>query len=86
MLDSSDSEYRATGAAAFKEGTMIKVKSFTSQIKILETMRELDNLDAQVNRFFSENGIQEVVSVSDTSTTDDTGATIGMIRVVAYKE
>ena len=65
---------------------MIKVKSFTSQIKILETMRELDNLDAQVNRFFSENGIQEVVSVSDTSTTDDTGATIGMIRVVAYKE
>lgn len=64
---------------------MVKVKTFTSEIKILHTMTELENLDEQVNKFIKEKKIKEVISVSDTCTTDDTGATIGIIRVLAYK-
>jgi hypothetical protein len=64
---------------------MVKVKSFTTEVKILHTMNELRELDRQVNRFLEENNIQKVISVSDTSTTGDSGATIGIIRVVAYE-
>jgi hypothetical protein len=38
-----------------------------------------------VNRFIAENGVKKVVSVSDTATTDHSGATIGLIRVLAYE-
>lgn len=64
---------------------MMKVKTFTTALKILNTKRELNDLDEQVNRFIDENNINKVVSVNDTCTTDDTGATIGIIRVVAYE-
>ena len=64
---------------------MVKVKSFTTELKILHTMNELRELDRQVNRFLEENSIQKVISVSDTATTNDSGATIGLIRVVAYE-
>jgi len=63
---------------------MIKVKTFTTEMKIFHARKELDNLDQQVNRFISENGINKVISVSDTCTTDDKGATMGIIRSVAY--
>jgi len=36
-----------------------------------------------VNKFISENNVKRVVSVSDVSTTDDTGRTIGLIRVLS---
>ena len=65
---------------------MIKVKTFTSEIRIFQTMRELENLDMQVNQFLAENKIQKVISVSDTTTTDNTGATIGIVRVLTYEE
>ena len=65
---------------------MIKVKTFTSEIKILRTMTELSNLDQSVNEFIKENKIKRVISVSDTCTTDDTGATIGVIRVLTYEK
>ena len=65
---------------------MIKVKSFTTEIKVFHTKAELDNLDEIVNKFLNENGISNVISVSDSCTTDDSGATIGMIRCVTYQE
>ncbi len=58
---------------------MIKVKTFSNELKIFHTMDELKELDDQVNGFISENGIKDVVSVSDTCTTGD-GSTIGIIR------
>jgi hypothetical protein len=64
---------------------MIKVKTFASPLKIFQARKELDELDAEVNRFIAENKVQKVVSVSDACTSDDTGATIGMIRVIAYE-
>lgn len=64
---------------------MVKVKTFTSELKILHTMNELNNLDKQVNKFIKENKIKKVVSVSDACTTDNSGATIGIIRAVAYE-
>jgi hypothetical protein len=63
----------------------LKVKTFTNELKIFQTMKELAALDEQVNRFIVKNGVKKVISVSDTTTTDNTGATIGLIRVLAYE-
>jgi hypothetical protein len=65
---------------------MVKVKTFTSQLKILAAMKELNDLDDQVNRFIKDNKIQDIISVSDSCTSDETGATMGIIRVVTYRE
>ena len=65
---------------------MIKVKTFTTEIKIFRTVQELKQLDEQVNDFISKQGIKKVISVSDACTTDDKGATIGIIRALAYEE
>ncbi|UCB43450.1 MAG: hypothetical protein JSV77_02050 [Dehalococcoidales bacterium] len=65
---------------------MIKVKTFTSPLKVFHTKQELGQMDEQVNTFLSEKAGRKVISVSDTCTTDDNGATIGIIRVVAYEE
>ncbi|MEE8413289.1 MAG: hypothetical protein V3R96_01940 [Dehalococcoidales bacterium] len=64
---------------------MVKVKTFSTELKIFHTKQEITRLDEQVNKFISDNGIKQVISVSDTSTTDDNGATIGIIRVLAYE-
>ncbi len=64
---------------------MIKVKTFGTEIRPLHTMHELTELDNTVNVFLSERAVKRVVSVSDTATTDDTGETIGLIRVVCYE-
>ncbi|MRR58422.1 MAG: hypothetical protein EG824_09450 [Deltaproteobacteria bacterium] len=64
----------------------IKVKSFGMEIRPMKTMQELDTLDEEVNVFLARNGVKKVVSVSDSSTTDDKGETIGLVRVVAYED
>ena len=64
---------------------MIKVKTFASPLKIFQAKKELEELDAMVNRFIEENKVQNVISVSDTCTTDDSGASIGLVRVIAYQ-
>jgi len=63
----------------------MKVKTFASPLKIFQARKELDELDTTVNKFIEENNVQRIVSVSDACTTDDTGASIGLIRVVAYE-
>jgi hypothetical protein len=65
---------------------MIKVKTFAIPLKIFHAHEELEQLDAQVNAFLADNGVDDVVSVSDTVTTDDKGAAIGLVRVVTYKQ
>ena len=65
---------------------MIKVKSFTTQLKIFHTRNELDKLDKEVSDFIASRGIRKVISISDSSTTGDSGETIGLIRVLAYEE
>lgn len=62
-----------------------KVKTFVTEVKIFQTMKELRDLDEQVNRFIVESGVKKVISVSDMATTDNTGATIGLVRVIAYE-
>jgi hypothetical protein len=64
---------------------MVKVKTFATELKIFHTMKELYDLDEKVNQFIKDNNINKIVSVSDTCTTDDKGATIGVIRVIAYE-
>lgn len=64
---------------------MIKVKTFTSPLTVFQVKAQLENLDDIVNRFIEENNVQKVVSVNDTTTADDSGSSIGIIRVVAYE-
>jgi hypothetical protein len=66
------------------ETAMVKVKTFTNELKPLHTMKELHDLDAQVNSFIEENNVKKIVSVSDTCTSGE-GRTIGIIRVLAYE-
>jgi hypothetical protein len=62
-----------------------KVKTFTTELRIFQTIKELGALDDKVNRFITENKVKKVISVSDATTTDNTGATIGLIRVLTYE-
>lgn len=64
---------------------MVKVKTFTSPLKIFHAKKELEELDSQVNQFIKENSVNKINSVSDACTTDENGATIGIIRVIAYE-
>lgn len=64
---------------------MIKIKTFTSEIKIFETRNELERLDEKVNTYIADYGITRLISVGDTCTTDDNGTTIGIIRTIAYE-
>ncbi|UCD56807.1 MAG: hypothetical protein JSV16_13430 [Candidatus Hydrogenedentota bacterium] len=65
---------------------MVKVKSFGSQFKIFHVTRELKELDEQVNDFIAKNRVKNVISVSDATTTETGGATMGIIRVLTYEE
>ena len=65
---------------------MVKIKTFTSELKVFQTATELVNLDERVNQFREENRIKKIISASDACTTDNTGATIGIVRVMAYEE
>ncbi len=64
---------------------MVKVKTFSSPLKIFHVKNELERLDKMVNQFIEENHFDKIVSVSDVCTTDENGATIGLIRVIAYE-
>jgi hypothetical protein len=64
---------------------MIKVKTFATPIKIFATMRELHDLDAEVQKFLQEEGADKVFSMTDTTTVGDNGETIGLVRAVAYR-
>jgi hypothetical protein len=63
---------------------VVKVKTFTSSLKIFQAGKQISELDATVNEFIEKNGVQKVISVSDACTSDDAG-TIGLIRVLAYE-
>jgi hypothetical protein len=64
---------------------MSKVKTFASPLRIFHAKKELEELDAMINKFIEDNKVQKIISVSDAPTSDDKGATIGLIRVLAYE-
>jgi hypothetical protein len=64
---------------------MVKVKTFSTQLRIFHVKEELDALDKTVNDFIKKSKIKKVVSVSDSSTANIDGGTMGLIRVVAYE-
>jgi hypothetical protein len=64
---------------------MIRVKTFGMELKPLQTMHELAELDELLNTFIATNKIKNVISVSDTATTNDNGETIGLIRLLCYE-
>jgi hypothetical protein len=65
---------------------MVRVKTFGSQFKIFHITQELATLDAAVNDFIAKDRVKKVISVSDATTTDTSGATIGIIRVLTYED
>ena len=46
-----------------RSASMIKVKTFSTQIKIFHTRNELEELDRQVNEFIASHGVRKVISV-----------------------
>lgn len=60
------------------------VKTFTSDLRIFKTAGQLDELDKKVNDFLHDKSVKTVHSISDSTVSDDTGATIGLIRVLVY--
>jgi hypothetical protein len=64
---------------------MARIKTFSNSLQIFHAKNELKTLDEKVNNFIEQNNIEKVLSVSDTCTSDNTGATIGIIRVIAYE-
>lgn len=65
---------------------MIRVKTFTSEIKIFHTRNELERLDKEINDYIHSHGIRKVISVSDAATTGGKGETIGLIRAMTYED
>lgn len=63
---------------------MPNVQTFTSDLAIFKTQNQLDELDKKVNEFIKSNSIEQIYSVSDTTTLNENGATMGIIRVIAY--
>ena len=57
-----------------------------NELKIFHVMNELDQLDQQVNQFISAQRIKKVISVSVACTTNNSGATMGIIRTLTYEE
>jgi hypothetical protein len=79
----------ATAISGFKakeENDMIKVKTFTTQLKIFHMKNEIDNLDNELNDFISSKGIKKVISTSDALATGSDGQTIGIARLLTYEE
>jgi len=64
---------------------MIKVKTFGEPLQPFKAQRELSELDDRINRFIAENGIKRVITVSDSTTSED-GNTCGLIRVLVYED
>ena len=64
---------------------MIKVKTFGEPLQPFKVRRELDELDERINRFIADHGVRKVISVSDSTTSED-GNTCGVIRVLVYEE
>lgn len=63
---------------------MPKVVTFTSDLRIFKTAGQLLELDEKVNEYIKDNHVKQIYSVSDTTTADEGGATMGIIRVMAY--
>jgi len=64
---------------------MVKVKTLGSQFKIFHIAQELAELDKKTNDFPAAEKPKAVIGVSDATTTDTSGATMGIIRVVTYE-
>lgn len=65
---------------------MFKVKTFGTEMQVFQVHKELARLDGEVNAFFADRPEARLIGASDMAVTDDKGATIGMVRVVAYQE
>ena len=64
---------------------MIKVKTFSTPIKIFAAARELEELDRDVAAFLATERARSVLAMTDATTTGESGETIGLLRSVVYE-
>jgi hypothetical protein len=67
-----------------KEYRLPKVHTFTSELTIFKTKNQLEELDKKVNDFIIAQSVEKIYSASDTTTQNESGATMGIIRVIVY--
>jgi len=65
---------------------MLNVKTFTAILKVFHVATELNDLDRRVTKFLNSDEVKRVISVSDSTTTNVDGGTMGIIRVVTYED
>lgn len=64
---------------------MIRVKTFGEPLVPFRAQQELNELDERVNEFIRVNHVRNIISLSDTATTE-AGSTIGLVRVMVYED
>ena len=64
---------------------MLNVKTFTEVLKVFHVATELEELDKRVTAFLNSDEVKSVISVSDSTTNNVDGGTMGIIRVVTYE-
>lgn len=65
---------------------MYRVKTFGTDVKAFHLHNELGKLDEEVNAFLDSMPAAVLIGATDAPVTDEAGKTIGLIRVVAYRE
>jgi hypothetical protein len=55
------------------------------ELRLFQRMKGLEALDGQRNRFVVKNGLKKVISIGDTTTTDNISATVGLVRLQTYE-
>ena len=62
------------------------MKTFGAEVEVFHVHKELERIDGEVNAFFAARPQAVMIGVGDMPVTDEAGKTVGMVRVVAYRE
>ncbi|MBI5018125.1 MAG: hypothetical protein HZB55_21890 [Deltaproteobacteria bacterium] len=65
---------------------MERVKSFGTDVQIFHLHQELERLDEKVTQFLASQPRAVLIGASDLPVTDETGKTVGLIRLVSYRD
>ena len=66
------------------QGGPLKIKTFTQSLEIFRTVKEIEELDRQVNDFIASHRVKRIIGVSDATTQGD-GGTIGLLGLRAKR-
>ena len=64
---------------------VINMKTRANELRISQTLKQPDELDAKVNRVMANHGIKDTIGMSDSVATDSR-ATVELIRSLTYRK